>query len=445
MKIHNCFDSHVHWLPTGRNHSQLSLRDLRSLKDLSQLQVHPDHFRGEWLTGFGWDQNLWTEGDFPTRFDLDIYFKDHPVAFSRVDGHALWLNTRALVKIGLLNSDGKATTLSQESILGGEVLKDAQGNPSGVLVDQATQKVWTQLPEFSPKQVRSHLKEGARVFNQAGFTHIRDMFCSSLQWEQACALFDAQELTLAVEQFFGHPSPEHFESLLELAIKARSETRDLLRIGGIKTFVDGALGSEGAWLSQPYAHHSKEEAHCGAALLDEERLLEIMIKTWENNFDLALHVIGDQAADFAVKVANRVWSQGLVGRLHLEHAQMLSPQTIQNMKRKNIVCHMQPSHFLSDQSWLLQKVGNLYSYCFPWFELQKSGVPIFLGSDSPVESPSVSKHFESFKAAEATGILAPQWDVSMISKPDMSWTPNTFTEYEEGVIKKVVFQQREVV
>src|SRR6187401_722483 len=130
--LRNCFDSHVHWLATGEHAQRLNLKSLESAENVSSLKIESHHFRGEWLIGWGWDQNNWSPAEFPTHDQLDLRFPDHPVAFFRADGHALWVNGKVLQKIPVerlshFSNDGK----------NGRILVKADGTPSGVFIDHA--------------------------------------------------------------------------------------------------------------------------------------------------------------------------------------------------------------------------------------------------------------------------------------------------------------------
>lgn len=253
MKIPNLYDSHVHWAATGDSLSRLSLKNLKDEGDVRSLQTKPHHFKGSWLTGFGWDQNLWsTTPKFPVRQTLDRHFGKHPVAFTRTDGHAIWLNTIALQTIGLLDENEHATDKARAGVDGGHIERDAQGTPSGVLIDMAMEIAMKAIPSFSQDQVKSQLKAGAHHFNTNGFTHIRDLTCDLEQWESAMELYRDNEITLAVEQFVHVMDLENLEKKIHLVKELQPISHPLLRMKGIKIYYDGALGSEGALISEPY-------------------------------------------------------------------------------------------------------------------------------------------------------------------------------------------------
>lgn len=432
-KIDNCMDSHVHWLATGEHAGRLLLGGLGCAEDVAQLKISPHHYRGEWLTGFGWDQNRWPNKSFPTKEILDRIFPDVPVAFSRADGHATWVNSQALRKVGLLNAR------SLPHIVGGKIIVDEAGQPTGVLIDNAKNIIDAAIPSLQTNEVCAFLLKGAQIFNQAGITHIRDLSCSPEQWMESVQLDQSGLLTLAVEQFFPALEVNHFDQALQLAVQARREATANLRAQGIKIYLDGALGSEGALLSQPYCSGSGR----GLSLMTDEELEGVLRITWELKFDLALHTIGDEAVDRAARVACRLWDEGLKGCLHLEHAEMIRPESLGLLKGRNVVFHMQPCHWLSDRHFVEDKLGDLKKYLFPWQALEKGGFRFDFGSDSPIEPPSVADNLQALEDSAARFVPKLQGDPLQYHQHlDKTWTPNTYTVFKNGVAEQVVFRSR---
>jgi len=436
FKVNNCFDSHVHWAMSGQSSTTLSLKNLHSPQEVAGLKPQAHHFRGDWLLGFGWDQNTWDPATLPTRQTLDTLFPNHPVAFGRIDGHALWLNSEALRRADLL---GKPI----ENPQGGVIVRDEQGIPTGVLLDLAMDRVKSHIPKPNKKELQRHLIEGQRYFHSRGFTHIRDMSCSQEQWEALTQLSETEQLTLAVEQYFDSENPNRFNSVLQLAHEAKRAHLPLVRVKGVKVFYDGALGSEGALLSCSYCSGSGN----GFRLMDEETLREIMIRTWEKQLDLAVHVIGDEAAHQVVHTAHTLWNGNhhSRGRLHLEHAQMMRPETIALLENQNVTCHMQPCHWLSDRRWLKAKVGSLFPFVFPWQALENKKVAIHFGSDSPIEESSIFNTLTALKDSVSAGVPALKEDpLKYLQHPDPNWTPDTYSVFRENKVETVFFRGKSI-
>lgn len=435
-RIQNCYDSHVHWLGTGDFADRLSLEGLNSPQELAQLKIDPGHFRGGWLLGRGWNQNSWPGKQFPTRHGLDKVFGNNTaVAFSRVDGHALWVSTEALKRANLFNT-------STSDPKGGKILRDADGYPSGVLIDKACDLLDEYIPKPTAADVRRNLLKGMQIFNRAGFTHIRDMSCSKEQWQEAVKLEGSGLLTLAIEQYFSVDEGKTFEEALNLALDARKQATEKLRVQGIKVYVDGALGSEGAWIGKPYCSGHGN----GLQLLSMAELEEIMRRVWGHGLDLAVHTIGDEAAHQVVSTMARVYESGTHGRLHLEHAELLRPDTIRLMVGKDVFCHMQPCHWLSDHHWLKEKIGELENFAFPWRALQEAQLPFDFGSDSPIERPSLVDNIKALQESAIKGVPALLGDpVRLHSHEDSAWVTNCYSVFADGIPVEVVFDGEHLI
>ncbi len=427
MRIDACFDSHVHWAATGEFSQRLHLDHLNSPEEIKSLRPERHQFRGEWLIGFGWDDNKWKTK--PTRQTLDEWFPNTPVSLSRCDGHAIWANTTALKLAGI---DKNAPLVE-----GGRIDVDADGVPTGVLVDQAMELVEKLIPPPSGFEIRRHLLQGTKRFNEAGYTHIRDMTCDEAQWSEAVRLDQSGLLTLAVEEYFWLKGPNELDHVLELLSRAKKEKTANLRVMGIKLFLDGALGSEGAWLSRCYCGKS----HTGLRLWSEEPLREALRRTWEAGFQAAVHAIGDEAAALIVRIAGELHASGVQGILHIEHGELIRSETIVKMKGLPIEVHMQPAHWLSDQRWLQAKIGDLIEHAFPWRRLQEADVPFDFGSDAPIEPASLARVFQAIRQSAEAGIprLLGHPENHMAHR-DLAWAPNSFTLLEEEAPVQVVFR-----
>lgn len=427
--LFNCYDSHVHWTATGEHQERLQLYSLKSSADVASLKVQSSHFRENWLVGWGWDQNKWSAPQFPDRKILDQVFPDHPVAFIRADGHAVWVNSLVIEKLSpkdLQEFDNNP---------GGRVLRDSSEAPTGVLLDHAMSLVKDLIPKPSSSQIRSWLLKGMQIFNRNGFTHIRDLTCEPSQWNEARRLEKEGLLTLAVEQYFDADPFEKFDEALSAAKAARNDKSHLLRVKGIKVYYDGALGSEGALIS-----HSYRSGQSGLQLMTPDQFAYAAEKTWDAGFELAIHVIGDRAAHDVATKAVELWSKGRKGILHLEHAELLRPDTIELLKGRSVRCHIQPCHWLTDHHWLEEKVGSLNQHAFPWAKLQESGIDFDFGSDSPIEEPRLQATLDGVEHSRQNGIAALKGDpLSFHEHSDRSWTPGTSTVWENNQIKSVTF------
>ena len=432
MRIEGCFDSHVHWAATGEFSERLALQSLSAPAEVRRLKIENAHRRGEWLLGFGWDETSWPQK--PHRSFLDAVYPNEPVAFSRCDGHALWVNSEALRLAGLFNAN-------RAEELVGRMDRDDQGLPTGVLLDKARERVDAVIPKMSSLELRRCMLKGIKIFNRAGFTHIRDMTCDEFQWVEALRLDDSGLLTLAVEEYFWLKDLAQLKETLELANSARAQQSANLRVKGLKVFLDGALGSEGAWLSKCY-HGSTEH---GVLLWQKAELREVLLECWAHNFEVAVHAIGDESADLLLDIVLNLKSEGQVGAFHIEHAELLRPQTIAKMAGLQVACHLQPAHWLSDQHWLKDKIGDLAQFAFPWRRLQEANIEFDFGSDSPIEPASLNRTYQALRQSAEAGIPRllglPH---SYMGHKDLSWAPNSYTLMDGDAPIQVVFRGEHV-
>lgn len=428
ITIPRCYDSHVHWLGTGSIINIIDLSKITSLNDFCQKAPHWNRpNRGQWIVGFGWDNSLWTDRFQPHHKILDAFFPDYPVSFIRADGHSTWINKKAMTLLGL----EKANISAFES--GGRVEIDHHGLPTGVMIDGAKDFIDQLIPPPSRSEMKSYLLQGMDVFLKAGFTHIRDVGGSHTHWELASEIHREGRLKLYVEMFFNLDDVNQLNERINQIIACRSILSDFLRVGGLKFYYDGALGSDGALLSQNYAGQN----HCGLRVFALSKIEEIMHRCWEQNIPVAIHTLGDEAVHQVVQVAHGLKAKGLDGKLNLEHCELVRDETISLMKSLNVHCHLQPSHFLSDRRWLKEKLGTLYQYCFPWKKLIDAGIAVSFGSDSPIEVPSLIRTRMALQQASQEGIALPPLAEPLLlhSHPDVSWGPDCVTKVNhEGVL-----------
>ena len=433
MRIDACFDSHVHWAATGEFAQRLRLNDLTSVENLAALKPEPHHHRGDWLLGFGYDAGAWPTP--PHRDALDRWRPGEAIMFSARDGHQRWLSTLALERAGLFDP---AVVIPE----GGRVERDADGRPTGVISDRACELVDRVLPAATALSMRRDLLAAIRTFNEAGFTHVRDMTCDEAQWHEAVRIDRSGLLTLAVEEFFWLKDAAQTAAVIDLAKRARAEVTTNLRARGLKLFYDGALGTEGALISCAY-HGSN--AH-GLELWTEAELADVLTRAWSADLEVAVHAIGDEAAERVITTAARVNQDGVRGTLHLEHAQLLRPETVAKMRGLDVRCHLQPSHWLGDRAWLDEKLGPLAKLAFPWRRLQEADVAFDFGSDAPIEIPSLERTFRALSESAEAGIprLLGRPETYMRHQ-DLSWAPNSFSLFENLEPRQVIFRGEHLI
>lgn len=411
FKIPRLYDSHTHFLATGEFSSGLNLSFLKDPNDISTVSTNNlQFFRGEWLVGFGWNDSRWSSP--PSKSLLDKIFPETPVFFARADGHSSWVNSRALERLGITSD-------------------------TGILIEKDHLRAWEAIPQFSKAQQKQHIVAACREYNKSGFTHVRDMSCSDLLWNLLVEMSDSQELTVAIEENYTTHDLNDFDSILQSCLYAKKYETPILRLKGVKLFYDGSLGSETAYLSKPY--YGKSGGSHGMTLWSLDDVEQVIRRTWVSGLEFSVHVIGDQAAHEMVQLARKISAQGAVGRLNLEHAQILRPETIQMMKPLHVRCHMQPCHWLSDRVWLKDKLKDLYSYVFPWGALSAAQIPLSFGCDSPIEPPSFLRNKIALEESVKENIKKFNGNLTAThSHPDAAFA-NSYTVIEDGVVKEINF------
>ncbi|WP_225204884.1 amidohydrolase [Novosphingobium huizhouense] len=374
-------DAHLHVFGTGFAALTLDLSDTASLADaLNRISAfaaaHPDR---AWIVGRGWNQEKWKLGRFPTAAELDMIVPDRPVWLERVDGHAGWANSAALKAAGV-TADSKAPA-------GGSIEKDAAGKPAGVLVDAAQELVSAAVPAPSARDYDLAFATAQRIFIRNGLTAVADMGSTIEDWQAFRRAGDANKLYVRVMSYAGGvdamkviggpgPSPWLYA--------------DRLRLNGVKLYMDGALGSRGAWLKAPYA--DKPDTR-GLPQLSQTQLGNLMSRAAMDNFQVAVHAIGDAGNGVLLGAIDDL-TQTYKGdrRWRIEHAQVVDPADWPTMARiaanGGIVASMQPVHQTSDRLMAEARLGaDRLKGAYAWKSLKGTGATLAFGSDAPVERP----------------------------------------------------------
>jgi predicted amidohydrolase YtcJ len=373
-------DAHVHVEGLGTALERLDLVGAASLEEaLARVaEAAKKAPAGEWLLGRGWDQNDWPGKRFPTAADLDRVLGDRPAYLVRIDGHAAWASSAALQRAGVT-----ATTADPE---GGRILRDAAGHASGVLVDKAMALVSTIIPE-PPREVRKRrLAAGLRECARAGLTSVHDagvgLTLVDLYKELLAegALPTRVYVMLKADEFLAAPS----------ALRPEIGLGDgRLTVRAIKVVADGALGSRGALLLQPYAD---EPGTRGLATIEPERFRTLLKRALAQGFQVATHAIGDAANRMVLDEYQAAFGPagGASHRFRVEHAQVLAPADVPRFKALGVIPSMQPTHCTSDMYWASERLGpERVQGAYLWKTFLDQGVPIAGGSDAPVEDIAV--------------------------------------------------------
>jgi hypothetical protein len=379
-------DAHAHMLGLGLALSSVDLVGDSSYEEVvSRVAARAKSVpAGQWITGNGWDQNRWPVKEFPTNAALTKAVPDHPVMLDRVDGHAVLANAAAMHAAGIT-----AATPDPE---GGRIIRDANGTPTGVFVDNAEALIQRALPDLTPKQLSDAIHAAAVESNKWGLTEVQDMGSGRQTIEAFESLARAGKLPI---RSYNMVTDDRIDLDYYYARGPRKALYDgHVWVRGIKLYADGALGSRGAALLAPY---SDDSANSGLLVSTEEHLKERTIEALKHGFQVSTHAIGDRgnrnALDAYEAALDAVPTPD--ARLRVEHAQIISPQDIPRFAKLGVIPSMQSSHQTSDMPWAERRLGPVrIRGAYAWRSLLNTGVVIPNGTDFPVEhvSPIITFH-----------------------------------------------------
>jgi predicted amidohydrolase YtcJ len=381
-------DAHAHLRNLSLILATLDLRGVPSYDSLVTLvaararQAAP----GSWVRGRGWDQNLWGT-DFPTNAALSRATPDHPVYLRRVDGHAALVNQAALRLAGI--------TRTTPDPPGGRIIRDASGEPTGVLIDVAFQLVERVIPADNVERRRATTLPAIAEANRFGLTGIHDPGIEALDLQAYESL--AREGRFNLRSYLMILAESDTGSFLaaQLAQKPRVGLYDgHLWIRAVKIEFDGAMGSRGAALLAPY---SDDPGNSGHYRMAPEEMAQIVLRALRAGYQMAIHAIGDRANRVVLDTYATALAQVPTPdhRFRVEHAQLLAPEDIPRFAQLGVIPSMQGSHQTSDMYWIGERIGpERVRGAYAWHSLRETGVIIPNGSDAPVESinPLVSFH-----------------------------------------------------
>ena len=331
---------------------------------------------GAWITGTGWNHNVWGAGTLPDLAPLDRAAPRNPVALQAKSGHALWVNSLALQKAGI-----RLETPDPE---GGKIAHGKDGMPSGILLENATDLVQAVIPKPTTADLAHLMREAQAAAHRLGLTGVHD-FDSSLALQAFLELERRQELALRVVKGIPH---EHLSAAIDLGMRT-GFGGELLRLGQVKMFADGALGPQTAWMLAPY----EGSWATGIATLSEEQLVTDISRANAAGIACAVHAIGDAACHMVLNAFEKA-AQAAPGlradgrpRNRIEHVQLLHPDDLSRLSRLGLVASMQPLHATSDMLIAERYWGARCAGAYAWKALLDAGTPLAFGSDCPVEIP----------------------------------------------------------
>jgi predicted amidohydrolase YtcJ len=373
-------DAHGHVFGLGQQLTQLDLFNSTSLagalKSIGEYAgANPGH---PWLRGRGWNQENWKLGRFPTAAELDAVVSDRPVWLERVDGHAGWANSRALALAGI--------TKATPDPVGGKIVRDANGEATGVLVDTAQDLLTKVLPAQTEAESRTILDRALGELARVGLTSVHDAGVDVTQDRLYRAYADAGKLTTRVYGMIGGAGAD-FDVLAKNG-PLNDYGNGMYALRAVKLYSDGALGSRGAALIKPYS----DDAHSHGLLFFKSGQMDTMMtKAMRRGYQVNVHAIGDAGNKQILDIYQKEVSatKSAAQRHRIEHAQVVQPGDIPRFKSIGIIPSMQPTHATSDKNMAETRVGpERIKGAYAWRTFLHQGSRIACGSDFPVEAPN---------------------------------------------------------
>ncbi len=394
--IPGLIDAHVHMRGLGDLLETFDLRFVKTPAEVAAIvkQAADKLPAGEWVRGRNWDQTNWG-GVFPNADDLSKAVNDRPVYLTRVDGHAGWANRKAMEVAGL--------TKDTPDPPGGQIIRDKDGNPTGVLIDRAQGLVTRKIPGLTNVQVKRRLELAAAACARLGLTSVHDAGVGLQERNAYRELIREGKLPVRVYAMIGGTG-----ELWQEYTKSGPEIGDQLTVRSVKLYADGALGSRGAALWQPY---TDDKSTTGLLVTVQQTLVDQIQEVAAKGFQVNTHAIGDRAN----RIVLDEYSKALKGkndrRFRIEHAQVVSLPDFQLFADNSVIASVQATHATSDMRWAEKRLGpDRVAGAYAWQRFLKMGIPLANGSDFPVEDPNpLWGFYASVTRQDHTGFPAGGW------------------------------------
>ena len=376
-------DSHVHFLIGGGSLITVHLGAANSQAELRQqvAQFASTLPAGAWLRNGLWDHQRWSPAVLPTHQLIDEVSGDHPAFLWRLDGHMALANTRAMKLAGI--------DRNTKDVPGGEIVRDVEGNPTGILKDAATALVERIMPPLSAEEQDKAMEAAMHEAAAHGVTSVQNMADSSEDRSQPDAFREFQKMEragrLTVRIYEALPVRD-WKTLADAGIVAPFGSAHL-RLGNLKAFADGALGSETAWMDAPFTNNAAKSGLASPDLLDVEHFYASLRQADKAGLQLTVHAIGDRANRTILDLYARLQEENGKAdrRPRIEHVQHLHPEDYPRFARLGVIASMQPYHAIDDGRWAETIIGpKRVQSSYAWKSLLDAGAVLAFGSDWPV-------------------------------------------------------------
>ena len=421
-------DAHLHLGGAGADLTAVRLNGAASIEELQKRlrQAVAQHKEGEWITGGGWDHTLWPDKRFPNRQELDAVAPKNPVLLTHISGHVAVANSLALKFAGI--------TRDSKDPAGGEIERDANGEPNGMLKEAAAMRlVESKIPPPSPAERRKGIELALADVARNGVTSVQDYS----SWDDFLVYRELRKegkLTARITEWLPFPLP--LEKLEQMR-RDGGTTDPWLKTGALKGFMDGALGSRTAALLAPYSDAPNTS---GILTADPVKYRAMAIERDKAGFQINFHAIGDKANRIALDIFEAVEKANgpRDRRDRVEHAQVVAMSDFPRFAQLGVIASMQPSHETTDMRWAEQRLGPERSKgAYAWATMEKFGVRLAFGTDYDVEPVSPFRGLYACVTRELPsggpkGGWEPQEKISLEDCIRAYTSGSAYAEFEEG-------------
>jgi len=372
-------DSHGHLTGYGKSLEHIDLVGTKSYQEV--IDLVKDQVKlvesGEWILGRGWDQNDWEIKEFPQHQALSNLTPNNPVVLSRIDGHAILVNQKAL-EIAEINK-------STSDPVGGKIIRDSNGLLSGIFIDNAEKLITDYVPKYSTEKILSIITNAANRCAELGLTGVGDAGIPISRIDDFKFLIDNNKMPIRINAMLTDTVVSDMFGFLQ-KYKIDSYGNDFLRVKSIKLYADGALGSRGAALLEPY---SDDPENIGLIVTDNSHMLEVCKAALESDFQVCTHAIGDKAIRTMLDVYEEALQENPNAdhRFRIEHSQIVNLSDVSRYADLGVIPAMQPTHAVSDMPWTEDRIGaERVKGAYAFRSFLNEGITIPCGSDFPVET-----------------------------------------------------------
>ncbi|HVH85619.1 MAG TPA: amidohydrolase [Terriglobales bacterium] len=367
-------DAHVHFVSGGFQLDQVQLTDARTREEfVSRIAAQAKKIKkGEWILGGEWDEQSWSPPQLPTHEWIDSVTSDNPVFIERHDGHESLANALAMKLAGI--------TSATKTPAGGEIVRDAQGNPTGIFKDAAQNLIGKVIPEAGQAARIKATRRALEFAGSLGVTSVQAMVPEYADIEAFSVLADRGELT---SRIYAAPIETHWRDQAKIGIR-RAFGSDFLRIGAVKGFADGSLGSTTAYFFEPYVDAPNTRGLLSDEMQPISGMRDRLTGADKAGLQICVHAIGDQAISTVLDIFQDIEKTNGVRdrRWRIEHAQHMAPKDFQRFAKLHVIASVQPYHAIDDGQWAERRIGPIRAkttYAFRTF--LDSGVRLAFGTD----------------------------------------------------------------